>query len=718
MPTIDLSPPQLVAGVAVTAMLCAAVAWRPGRRLAWRVTAGVALLLLGASLLDLRLAWPRRPQVVVMIDRSESMRGLDHDAAAARLRALLVDPQARTVEFGRNETKTTFDPPAGADSIVLISDGNFALPLTAPPVFAVIEPSVAADGDARIVSLVQRGDELAVTVINQGAPRVLRWSHQPDRLREVPTGPITLVAPAPEGQAVSASLNPADRWPENDAMVIQTAPGGAPRRWWIGPSPPPGWDRAGPDRLAAAGLDLLDVPALAIVETAADELSPAAQAAIAAYVRDFGGTLILGGMDRSFSAGGWTGTALDQISPLSSAPPTARAEWVVLLDASGSMNVPAAAAATRWDVAVAAVGQVLPALPPTDAVRVGSFAADLRWWDDSGAPADLSPRGPTNLQPALTALADEATALPRNVLLITDGDAPIDDPVALADRLRRARIRLLALAIDPASPAPVVAQVAEATGGRFITETSPQAWAAAARQLTRTASESRVIPVNDEVNLSAPLDLRTRIDRLRQTWPREGATLLGGASTPDGVVPAAAAWQVGSGRVIALPLTPDASLIERAAAAYPSTLRDPRYAIRLIDDSTLQVRLRNPDAPPPTARVISADQPILLQRITPDTYTAAIGRPASPRVIEVRAGERVVGRVAQPGRFPAEFDAIGLNRVSLSALARRSSGAVIEPDFVGPIQLPPRWRRVDLSPWLAATAAGVMLIGLIAARRG
>jgi hypothetical protein len=185
------------------------------------------------------------------------------------------------------------------------------------------------------------------------------------------------------------------------------------------------------------------------------------------------------------------------------------------------------------------------------------------------------------------------------------------------------------------------------------------------------------------------------------------------------VVPAAAAWQVGSGRVIALPLAPDASLIERAAAAYPSALRDPRYAIRLIDDSssTLQVQLRDPDAPPPTARAIGADQSFALQRSTPDTYTAAIERSTSPRVIEVRAGERVVGRVAQPAGYPAEFDRIGLNRVCLSALAQRSKGAVIEPDFVGPIELTPRWRRVDLWPWLAATAAGVMLIGLIAARR-
>ncbi len=78
-------------------------------------------------------------------------------------------------------------------------------------------------------------------------------------------------------------------------------------------------------------------------DIAAKDLSPAQHEALAAYVRDLGGGVILTGGDRSFGPGGWGKTPIEEISPvafdLKQERRRASLAEVIAIDISGSMGM-------------------------------------------------------------------------------------------------------------------------------------------------------------------------------------------------------------------------------------------------------------------------------------------------------------------------------------------------------------------------------------------
>src|SRR6059058_3308691 len=97
------------------------------------------------------------------------------------------------------------------------------------------------------------------------------------------------------------------------------------------------------------------------------------------------------------------------------------------------------AGSTRWQAATDALLNIVPLLPPDDALTLGSFARELRWWTTSRSvresiahltelpPGDVQPQGPTNLKAALEQIAGERRgAMPTEVLILSDADAAID----------------------------------------------------------------------------------------------------------------------------------------------------------------------------------------------------------------------------------------------------------------------------------------------------
>jgi hypothetical protein len=63
--------------------------------------------------------------------------------------------------------------------------------------------------------------------------------------------------------------------------------------------------------------------------------------------------------------------------------------------------------------------------------------------------------------------------------------------------------------------------------------------------------------------------------------------------------------------------------------------------------------------------------------------------PDRPVLATVRFDHRPAERFAVAGRYPARFDAIGVDRDNLRQLAERTGGAVIEPIDTRPIDF--RW---------------------------
>jgi hypothetical protein len=288
--------------------------------------------------------------------------------------------------------------------------------------------------------------------------------------------------------------------------------------------------------------------------------------------------------------------------------------------------------------------------------------------------------------------------------------------------LRRAGVKLLALTIDPTLPATQIEQVATQTGGRRITEARPADWAAAARRLAHSAAEARMIETDATVTLPPPINANDRVDRLNETWLRDGATQLAEVQSAEGSHPAAAEWRVGAGRVVALPFAADASTVVAVANAYATEARDPRFASRLINDPSPTIRVEAiEDSRPMNSlelkyRVIGEAATLSIPQTAPGRYEITLPRSALPRIVEVMLGNRVFDRIAVAGRYAEEFDRVGINRANLQTLAERSGGSVID-ELDRTIDLPDRYRNVAIAPWLAAIGAILLMVGLIDLRR-
>ncbi len=144
---------------------------------------------------------------------------------------------------------------------------------------------------------------------------------------------------------------------------------------------------------------------------------------------------------------------------------------------------------------------MLPALPPADPVRVGSFAADVTWWGDAPRrppppaavpPPGVEPGGVTNLAAAVRRVADSAEAgVPTHLLLMTDADADLPDPAGLTAALRGRRVTLHLLATGTARPWRRCGRWPPPPADRSVEQADPAGWVAAARRLARQAVPRR-----------------------------------------------------------------------------------------------------------------------------------------------------------------------------------------------------------------------------------
>lgn len=765
--SLTLESPLWFALAGLIAVAAVVLAWRGRGSWRWFEPAcAAAAVLLAAAVGGVGVRWPAPTVVAVLVDVSPSAAPAAFRQPGAVEAALdrLLEPSTRrqvvyfadgaidTDATAADATRTTLPHPGLADAVLLFSDGQFRLPpgdgATLPPTFPVIDPALRDLADAAVVRMELRGEEVIASVRNSGGPRSLTWSGVSAGPAAVPPGGTSAAAPAPPpGGEVTATLNGGDAFPQNDTMALRAPPPPQAVRRWVAPTgagAPAGWVATAPEMLQAPA-DLLDAEAVVLADVPAGAVPPAARAALAAYVRDLGGTLILAGGPDSFAAGGWTGSAIDEISPLAASPPQPRTLWMLLVDASGSMTAPAGDGdGTRWERAIGSMAQAADTLPPNDLVLPGSFARELAWWREgpvaaSGAadatrpPANPVPRGPTNLAAALEAIAEAARTSPdglrRVVLLVTDGEASIDEPARLAESLRSAGITVLALTIDPTSPAGAVDDVVQGTGGRRVAEADARRWADAVATLARSADvNASPRPVGTSVRLAAPLDLEADVRSLNPTWLRAGATMLGRAPGAEGgETPAAAAWQAGTGRVVALAFPDDAAAVATAAAAaYGRPPDDPRFRLRWIEGPTgrLEVRAREVegDFAPLNELALTwaasgggggAGTSGAFRQVAPGTYEAEVPHLPDAEVLIVHSGGRTIARLALPRRYAEEFAATGLNRAALEALAESTGGRMVEPDAAAPIDLPRRSRTSSLFPHLCVAAAGVVLLGLI-----
>jgi hypothetical protein len=739
------APLPLLIG-AIMAIAAGIIGWRAPLPRSARWAFSLALLLAIAAAGAPRLERRVLPRLAVLVDVSPSTRTgawrepawleafIQSLAAKAEpsLYAFAAEPVPVALEdytgAEQQAPTTRMALPDGYDAYLILTDGRLELIDHGATATLAIDEALLAPSDAAVTGLRIDGDRILTTAQwrGQGGPTL---SLEAGGVRQAWRESVLLHLPVDADRPTVARVVEGDPWPENNQLRLGHATFEYGRRLWFGGGAAGTFEPLAvlpPSADALAGASIL-----VLANIPAGDVSPAAQRALRDYVMNLGGTLVLLGGDRAFAAGGYAGTLLEALSPLSSLPPAPQARWVLLADASGSMAQPAGTQ-TRFERAAAALSSVLPALPPESEVEIGGFAAGMTWWSRGGTaeaasrqhypPPGATSGGPTNLAAVLRSLAGEGQAgdLPTQVIAITDAEVPLNDAAGLAEALRGAGIILNVVNVGGGAEGAALAELVEATGGRFVSAADPIDWGEAARRVAQAAIGEPVTTGRASVRFTGPLEAvgGLTLEQWNLTWPKQETTMLAVADAVPGTLPpAAATWQVGLGRVVALGFETPTEAAVAIADAFESAADGSGALVEWHDGTDLVIRIHAPDGTSAVAvRRGGADVPA--QRVAAQTWEVRIAPPREPEVTSVVVDGRVTERRATAGRYSVEFD---LERLSLEDLRARFDPAghdVISLSGLPDWHPPARNRVADLTTAAALAAFAAGATGLLLWRRG
>jgi uncharacterized membrane protein/Mg-chelatase subunit ChlD len=470
---------------------------------------------------------------------------------------------------------------------------------------------------------------------------------------------------------------------------------------------------------------LVDVPLHALPAATADLLPT--------YVRELGRGLAMIGGTRSFGAGGYAGTKIEDLLPVRvdprpelQAPPVS---LVIVIDISGSMSA--------WDAGVvkaklAADGaaQIAAQLRPEDELTVIPF--------DSVARNPIGPLPGTQSDEIISrlrkmgpgargitifsALSDAARYLRasssplRHLITITDGDDTTEKEggLELVNQLNAEGVSLTAISVGKGRDVAFIQDMAGAGGGRFFlvedAHTLPGILDEDAKLVMRPYLVERPftpIPTGSDGGVLRGIPPLPTLHGYIATTPRERSQVLLKAMQDD---PLLATWQVGLGRTAAWTsdfqgkwgreLVQWPSFAQFAAQLVgwllppPGDQRISLAAHAAGGQLVLSAGLQGDDGQPRSnmrlaGRLIDAagvTQPVLLQKIGPGSYRGLLPntRPGTYQVqltAEDEAGQpfaTISGGAVVPAS--AEYRHVeGAGERLLSSLARVSGGRVDPP---------------------------------------
>jgi uncharacterized membrane protein len=305
------------------------------------------------------------------------------------------------------------------------------------------------------------------------------------------------------------------------------------------------------------------------------ELSPLQQELLSRYVNDLGGGLIMVGGERSFGAGGWNGSPLEQVLPVELDPPKAlklaSAALVLILDKSGSMNEHVAGTrTTQQRIANEAAAMAIESLRSESLVGVVTFDFSARVHvpmqrnDEPQRIADrvraITSDGGTNLAPALREahrMLGDVEAERKLVVCLSDGRSHTTDLDGLVAAMVADGITLTTIAVGDDADHETLKRLADVGNGQYHPVRNP-------RTLPRVLVDSvQVInkPLIKEVpfapvvratgsTLTIGLDAAPILDGLVITGPKPDPQVSVEMEHPDGE-PLLVHWQAGLGRTAA-----------------------------------------------------------------------------------------------------------------------------------------------------------------------
>jgi Mg-chelatase subunit ChlD len=524
------------------------------------------------------------------------------------------------------------------------------------------------------------------------------------------------------------------------------------------------------DLLALQNFDLVVLDNVPAYELTTDQ-----QTLLGRYVNDLGGGLIMVGGERSFGAGGWNGTPVEEVLPLELDPPKElrlpEAALVLVLDQSGSMSRPVAGArASQQEVANEAAALAIESLRAESLVGVvtfHSFATEhvpLQRNDDPSRIArrvrSITAGGGTNIAPALRTaqrMLNGVEADRKRVVCLSDGQSPTGGLEKIAEQMAAEGIRLTTIAVGDDADHETLKRLADIGGGAFYPVYNPKALPRVLVDSVQVINKPLVkegpfVPVVRPTGstLTIGMDAAPPLGGLVVTAPRDDPRAAIEMTHPDGE-PLLAQWQAGLGRAAAFTSDSGGAWSESWAAwptgaafwtqlarntARPAvsheaelipTFRDDRLEIMLEASGDDEGFL---DYLEVTGTVYAPDgtaMPVRLPQTAPGRYETSVpAREAGNYIVALnprRGGRRlapVIGGASRP--TGAEFrryrsDLAVLDRIASETGGRRLDLAAPEAvDLFDRAGMPVSVALLPLWPLLLWVALGLLLLD-VACRR-
>jgi Ca-activated chloride channel homolog len=312
----------------------------------------------------------------------------------------------------------------------------------------------------------------------------------------------------------------------------------------------------------ASGLDVFD--AVVLSDVARSSVTGQQVQAIASYVRDLGGGLIIAGGENVYGESGYSETSLEDILPVTfevkKQKPVA---MIIVLDRSESMT------GLKMQLAKEATKAPVELLNDTDYFGVVAFNAKFFWavpfqsatkkQEITQAVGSINAVGETDIYPAMEAaykqLEKDATEI-KHVILLSDGKTFPDDFQSLVAKMSAAKITISTVAVGTSADRDLLANIANWGGGRtyYLVNPSrvPQIFVDET-ELTKGKAlrEDPFIPlVKKPAELFKGIDFETAPPLLGYvaTRPKQSAEVLLESSRHD---PILARWQYGLGKTAA-----------------------------------------------------------------------------------------------------------------------------------------------------------------------
>ena len=258
-----------------------------------------------------------------------------------------------------------------------------------------------------------------------------------------------------------------------------------------------------PEALPSDLAGLADYDSIVLVDVPRLRLTDKALAALQVYVRDLGRGLVMVGGPRSYGAGGYTDTPLEETLPVDMGVRDRQKQpdvaLVVVIDKSGSMDAchcnsfnggmagggSGIAGVRKVDIGKEAILRAASALTAQDELGVVAFDQAAHWvvktaplgglQDLQARIAGIQPNGQTNifagLDQAVQSL-EKATATRRHIILLTDGWSSSGQYDAILKQMKADGITLSTVGAGGGAN-PFLEQLAKQGGGRFYAAANP-----------------------------------------------------------------------------------------------------------------------------------------------------------------------------------------------------------------------------------------------------